>query len=263
MQIDVRSNAHDIIGWLDGVRRDQVPYITALTMTRTAKDVQMAELRSMRAVFDRPTPYALNALKVSPASKRSLIASVEFREAGGGGTPAKRFLNPEVAGGGRSRKSSEVRLAHLMGGAGYLVPAQGAPLNAYGNLSGSFFRRVLSQLGSQDQGFSAASGSARSRRNRRASAFFIPKKGGAIYQRSGKSVKPVLIISRPPNYRPRFPFYLVAQAVVAERLRPNFVRAFDEAMASANVKSTPSSVGISTQYWNWRGSASKANLFGN
>ena len=116
MQFDIRSNVREVSRWLDDAQRKQIPFATVLAMTMTARDVRDAEFSTMKRVFNRPTPYALNALQVVPATKQTMVASVEFREFAGKGTPAKRFLNPEVHGGERSRKSSEKQLSPLMGG---------------------------------------------------------------------------------------------------------------------------------------------------
>ncbi len=163
MQFDIRHNIPEVSRWLSDAQRKQVPFASVMAMTMTAKDIQAEELTVMRRVFDRPTPYALNALRVVPAKKSTMVAKVEFREGSGRGTPAKRFLNPEVHGGQRSQKAHERRLQALVSGARYWQPARGAPLNQYGNITGGQIKRLLSQMGSQDQGFSAATNSKRSK----------------------------------------------------------------------------------------------------
>lgn len=236
MQIDIRSNVREVSRWLTDAQKKQVPFATILAMTMTAKDVKAEEILTMKRVFDRPTPYALNALRVKPATKQSLIASVEFKEFGG--TPAKRFLNPEVHGGARSRKSHERQLGSLMRGASYAIPGNTVPRDAYGNVKGAFFKRVLSQLKVSTDPFQNVTGSKRSKRGRKSSAFFIPKKGGAVYERKGRAITPVLIFTRAPVYRKRFPFYEIAAKVVAAKFAPNFKIAFERAMASSNARGT-------------------------
>lgn len=232
MQLDVRHNIAEVSRWLDDAQRKQVPFASVLAMTMTAKQVQQEEIGVMRRVFDRPTPYALNALKVKPATKATMLAKVEFREFGGG-TPAKRFLNPNVHGGARSQKSHEVQLASLLRGYSYLVPARDVARNAYGNVKGGFFTRVLSQLKVSRDPMQNATDSKRSRAKRAKSAFFIPKTGDMVMERTGKGVKPVLIGVRVPQYRKRFPFYETASRIVKERIGINFEIAFQRAMATA------------------------------
>jgi hypothetical protein len=235
MQFDVRSNIADVRRWLDVTAQKQVPFATVVALTMTAKDIQAAEVAVMQQVFDRPTPYTLNALKVTPATKATMTASVGFKE-GFGGTPAKRFLNPESHGGPRSQRASEKLLAPLMGGASYFVPGSGATPNQYGNLSGAFYKRVVSQLKVSSDPLQNVTASTRSKKRRSASAFFIPKRGGMVMERKGAVVTPVLIFTRTPTYAPRFPFEATAARVLAERFEPNFAIAFERAMASAAFK---------------------------
>jgi hypothetical protein len=235
MQFDIRSNVREVSRWLDDAQKKQVPFSMVLAMTLTARDVREAEVGVMARVFDRPTPYTLNALRVVPATKQTMIASVAFKDFGG--TPAKRFLNPEVHGGPRSRKSHERQLAPLMRGYQYAVPARGQARDGYGNVKGAEFRRIISQLKVSNDPQLNASGSGRSKRKRKNNAFFIPKKGGAVYQRTGAGVKPVLVFVKAPRYRKRFPFYETAQSVVAEKFKVNFEVAFQRAMANSGYKS--------------------------
>lgn len=231
MQIQIRSNALEIRRWLDDAQKKQIPFATVMAMTQTAKDVSWEEIGVMQRVFDRPTPYTLNALQVKPATKAKMIASVEFKEFGG--TPAKRFLNPEVYGGPRSQKSHERQIAPLLKGYSYLVPARGTALNQFGNVPGATIRRVLSQLRVSPNADANASSSKRSKANRRAQAFFVNKQGNMVMQRKGKLVTPFLVGVKSPNYRKRFPFHETAEAVVRERFSVNFEIAFQRAMATA------------------------------
>lgn len=257
MQFDVRSNIVEVGRWMTDAQRRQLPFASALAMTRTAKDIQAQEIVTMRRVFDRPTPYTLNALRVVPARKTTLEAKVEFRD-WGAGTPAKRFLNPEVHGGPRSQKGFERRLGSIINGVSYWRPASGAPLNAFGNITGGQIKRVLSQMGSQDQGFSAATKSRRSKAKRSAKAFFKHPTKALIMERRGKKAFPFLVAVRNPTYPKRFPFYEVAGRVLRDRLGPNFVKAFDQAMATSAVKSSKTTMSIAGQYDAWRSSPAGA-----
>lgn len=261
MQFDIRSNIADVVNWVNDAQRRQLPFVTVLAMTRTAQEVKAAEIDVMRKVFDRPTPYTLNALRVQPATKAVMVASVEFR---GGGTPARRFLNPEAHGGPRSQKSTERRLQTILGGVSYLVPGRGADLDQYGNIKGATFRRILSQLKAGGSEFADASSSRRSKRNRAASAFFVAKGGKAILERRGTTVKPVLVFSgHAPAYTARFPFEATAERVVAEKFSENFVAAFERAIATSSFKSKASApYSVAGAYQSWRGSSAKSALFG-
>lgn len=235
MQIDIRSNVKDVSRWLSDAEKKQIPFATVYAMTLTAREAKDEEISVMRRVFDRPTPYTLNALQVHPAKKTNMIAKVEFKE-GFGGTPAKRFLNPEVDGGVRSQRSSERQIAPLLKGYSYLVPARGMALNSYGNVTGATMRKILSQLKLSVNSDANASNALRSRKKRKAQAYFIPKRGDMVMERKGQTVQPVLIGVRSPQYPKRFPFYQTAERVVDARFALNFEKAFESAMATSKVK---------------------------
>lgn len=233
MQFDIRSNAAEVSRWLDDTQKRQIPFATVLAMTLTARDVSTAEISVMERVFNKPTPYTLNALRVTPATKQTMVASVAFKDFGG--TPAKRFLNPEVHGGPRSQKSNEKQLQPLMRGFSFAVPGKGTDKDAYGNMKGSEYKRIISQLGVSTDPMQNATKSGRSKRARKNNAFFIQK--NAVYQRSGAGIKPVLVFVKAPRYRKRFPFYETAASTVASRFSQNFEAAFQRTMANSGYKS--------------------------
>lgn len=233
MEFDIRSNAREVSRWLDDAQKKQIPFATVYAMTLTARDVKTAETMVMEKVFDRPTPYTLNALRVTPATKQTMVASVAFKDFGG--TPAKRFLNPEVHGGARSQKSHEKQLQPLMRGFNYAVPGKGTDRDAYGNLKGSEIRRIMSQLKVSSDPMQNASKSGRSKRARKNNAFFI--QGNSVFQRTGAGIKPVLVFVKVPRYRKRFPFYETAASTVASNFSKNFEAAFQRTMANSGYKS--------------------------
>ena len=235
MQFDVRHNIKDVSRWIDEVHKRHIPFASIYAMTLTARDVKAEEITVMKRVFNRPTPYTLNAIQAKPATKQTGFASVEFKE-GFGGTPAKRFLNPNVHGGPRSQKSHERQISPLLRGYSYLVPSKTVPVNAYGNVPGGTFRKIISQLRVSNDPTANASKSSRSRRKRKSQAFFVNPRGNMVMERKGQDVKPVLIAVRAPVYRKRFPFYETAERVVKERMPYNFQTAFERAVATSNYK---------------------------
>ena len=241
MQFDIRSNVREVSRWLDDVQKKQLPFATVLAMTLTAREVRTEEIVVMNRVFNNPTPYALNALKVTPATKKSMVASVEFKEFKGKGTPAKRFLNPEVHGGLRSRKSHERQLAPFMAGKRYTAPAKGYPLNAYGNVPGPTYTRVLSHLKVSSDATQNISGSKRSKSKRANSQFFALPGKGIFERRAKRKIRPVLIFVSTPKYRKRFPFHETGERIVKQRFGVNFEIAFQRTMANSGYKSAPGS----------------------
>ncbi|MGA4815434.1 hypothetical protein ACPA9J_10245 [Pseudomonas aeruginosa] len=61
-------------------------------------------------MFDRPTPYTLNSLRMVPARKDRLEARVWFKDEADGAQPASVWIAPEVYGGPRRNKPAELQL---------------------------------------------------------------------------------------------------------------------------------------------------------
>lgn len=236
MQISIKAHVEEATRFLDDVHRKQIPFASIYAATLTAKAVKVEEMATMRRVFDRPTPYTLNSLSATPATKQRPIATVEtdLRNPGKG-TPAKRFLNPQIHGGTRSQKSHERQLATLMGTT-YMVPASSAPKDAYGNVTGATFMRIVSQLRAAGDSNQNASNSRRSKRKRKNDAFFKLKGKPVIMHRKGVHLQPVLVGVRAPHYQKRFPFFEVADATVQREFPQQFVLALERAIARSHFK---------------------------
>lgn len=202
----------------------QVEFAGIVALTRTAVQVKADEIASMRSVFDRPTRFTLNSLQVRPATRANPSAEVSTKLGFGKSVPAGRYLDPEVEGGQRRMKSHEKKLG------GYTSPSRDAKLDQYGNISGSTYTRILSQLKvlGPDQN---ATNSKRSKRNRSREAFF--RRDDVIYSRKGEDITPVLIITKAPNYTERFPFYRNAQRTTDRVLEIEFDKALAHAFATA------------------------------
>ena len=232
--INVKSDIDAFIRRIDDVQRNQVPFVTAYALTKTAQDIKDAEIQAMAQVFDRPTRFTLNALYVKPATKTSLTAYVNFKE-GFGSIPAWKYLGPEVEGGARSSKSHELRLrrAGILKDGEFVVPGIRAPLDAYGNIPGSAIERILSQLGAAGGTGYLANQTARSkRRNKTSHKYFVMRgvlgvKDGIYQQGTGHTILPVMIFVRQPHYGKRLDFYGIATRVFQQ----NFARRFREGWA--------------------------------
>jgi len=121
----------------------------AIALNKAGKLVKEAEVAEMKSVFDNPTRYTLNSLQLTPATKTDLKATVWFKEPDRMGA---HYLVPQVDGGQRKLKGFERAI-----GEGELVPALGAKLNQYGNVSPGQIRQILSVLGKAETsaGYSA------------------------------------------------------------------------------------------------------------
>lgn len=220
--------------------------VIATALTRTAMAARDAVREEMPRRFDRPSPYTLNSLFVRPARADRLVAQVGVKDEIGttrSGTPATRFLLPNVEGGGRRLK----RFERVLEAVGVLPPgmmtvqAAGARLDAYGNMARGQITQVLSQLRAQTTaGYmrNLAPGRKGIASQRRAGGrYFVMPPGrraaAGVYQREfvGRNITPVLLFVKPPTYPARFDFDGIAGAVAQRELGRQVQRAVGEHIA--------------------------------
>lgn len=253
MRLDVRTNFTGIDTALNVAQR-QVPFALARALTLTGRDVVNAERNEMSSVFDRPTPYTLNAFFLRPATKDSLQAEVGRKDSAG----HRHYLPVQIQGGERPLKGFERMLVAqgLMRANERAVPALGAIMDSYGNMSRGQLVKILSQLRAfTAAGFDAnATNSKRSRAKRAREAYFVslgPGKasfGGHSWSKGRMlqhlprgiwvrlafgaretAVQPVLLFVPRVTYRARLRFDDVAR----ETVQRVFPRHFDESFAAA------------------------------
>jgi len=235
ISVDTNQLETKLRGW----EKDQLPYATALALTRTAQLMQQALVENMRKVFDRPTPYTLSSTYIKPATKTQLYAEVFLKNYASKGVPASVFLAPQIYGGQRNLKSSEKMLQK----AGYLpsgmvwVPGSGARMNGYGNIMPSQLVQVVSALQAFPQAGYLANRSNRAgaRGNKTSMQFFVGKPAGGrlplgVYMRTKSGLKPILIFVKSPNYKPRFHFFDVAKQTYETNFQEQFNKALRDAL---------------------------------
>ncbi|WP_295541057.1 hypothetical protein [uncultured Pseudacidovorax sp.] len=116
--ISVRSDMLAFQRKLDAFAYQQMPFATARALTALAGQVKVAEQKALPSVFDRPTPFTVNAIGVKPARKDTLTATVFVKDI------AASYLQPYETGGANKLNSKAL-----------LKPVAGKiPLNQYGNL---------------------------------------------------------------------------------------------------------------------------------
>lgn len=228
----------------------QLPFVTAVSLTRTAQDVKPALRAEMIRSFDRPTAFTLGSLYVKSATKSNLEARVWLKDDAGKGTPAARYLGPQIDGGGRRLKGMEAALkaSGLMRAGQFAVPAAGAQLDGSGNVKRSQIVQILSQLKAQrSAGFeSRATDSARSKRTVRKQgvtyfALQEPRRGlkpGIYLKRKfalGSAIRPVFLFVSSLNYKEKFDFHGVGHRVARERFRYHFSQEASKAIANAKL----------------------------
>lgn len=219
---------------LDEAGKKQFPFAAARALTQTAQAVKAAEIASMQDVFDRPTKFALNSLFVKPATKGRLFAHVYFREFAAKGTPAVKFLGPQVYSGKRRIKRAEKALQHagMLPKGKAVVPGKSVKLDQYGNMRPGQITRILSAL-------RASSDATQNRAQGQRTPFFVGAPGGApegVWRRigrRGRRIEPVLIFIDVPSYEARLPFHETAVKVSREVFPQLFKTSFEGAMRTA------------------------------
>jgi hypothetical protein len=228
---------------LDDAARKHIPFAVAMALTKTAQLGQRGVVDVMRSRFDRPTPYSLNSLRVVPAKKSDSqpTARVYFKDDSFKGTPASKYLSPEVHGGPRSQKRFERALIArgLMKGGKFAVPAAGAQLDQYGNARRSQIVQILSALRAfGEQGYVAnRTGSRRSQRKGAAAQYFVAAIDGieGVWQRQtfgfGEGIRPVFVFAdAAPQYRVLVPLDKIVENVARAQFGGEFKSALEFAL---------------------------------
>lgn len=114
--ISVRSDLARMQRTMTELERRQLPFATALALTRTAQAAQRAVVRELPSAFDRPTPFTQRGVAVKAATKQTLEAEVFVRPI------QAAYLALQEAGGTREPKKRAL-----------VIPA-GIRLNQYGNI---------------------------------------------------------------------------------------------------------------------------------
>lgn len=228
----------DNLSELTDIEQRQIPFATVLALTETAKLVKARLEDEMRSVFDRPTPYTMNSLRLIPATKQRMEARVWIKDEADGAQPATKWLTPEVYGGDRNTKRSEalLRARGILPEGKFIVPGKGAPFDSYGNIGRGQLQKILSGLGAQGDRLQNSTNSRRSVGN--TTRYFVMRKGRnaiGIAERTGtkrSDVQMVLAFVGKPAYARALDFFGIGERVADEQLSIQFEKAFDRALAT-------------------------------
>lgn len=225
----------DIAGWANDLRQiqRQIPFAASLALTETAKDTRRHHQEMLPMIFDRPTRFTLNYLQVVPSRKETMVARLEaktFRN------KREHYLTPNVEGGGRKHKGFERWLIGkgLMLSSEYAVPAGGARMNAFGNISPGQITQILSQLAASPDAMQWETARSRKRAGSKRGRYFVPQAGSGlargVWMRTGaRAIKPILLFVRAPGYTGRYDF----DGITERHAWLVFPRFFDAAMTRA------------------------------
>lgn len=196
IKISIKSDIEKALKRLDDVQKKQVPFATAKALTETAREVQRAMPNQAERDFDQPIGFTKRGFYVVSAKKSDLKAIVGIKD-----TQAK-YLGLQVSGGTARPKKRAL-----------LSPA-GVNLNRYGNMT----RNKVKQLLARPDVFSGTV---------RGIAGIWQYQGKA--GNPGRKLKLLIRYKDTQEYRPRFKFYDIAEAIA----RASFSRNFNAALSAA------------------------------
>lgn len=236
---DIKADFRPLIRTLNDLEKRQIPFATALALTRSAQAGQRAVAREMPSIFDKPTPFTMRSNYVKPATRTDLVAAVHLRDRASNGAATSRYLGPNIIGGPRALKKSELilRAAGILAPGKFLMPGLAAELDAYGNINKGQLTKVLSVVKALD-GTSAFR--RRGQGKRRNEKYFAIRpgtnRGGlkpAVYERIGRNVVPVYGFGSQPRYEPIFDLYGIVREAAEAALTDEFRKALRHALATA------------------------------
>lgn len=242
---------------LSEFEQTQLPFAISKSLNDVAFHALRITKTEMTRVFDRPTTYTLNALKVIESTKESLVSAVVLKDAQGflpslDTALSKHYLVPQVHGGKRVFKKFEAALFRqgVLPPNYYTVPASGATMDSYGNMSRGQIIQIMAYFDAfQEAGFSSnmffegRERLARGTRRTSGISYFVVKPGmggglkPGIYMKTyfslGQAIKPVLLFVRNVTYRKRLDLQEIANQTYNDNFNFEFNRNFNVAVNTA------------------------------
>lgn len=217
---------------LGRIGQDIIPRATERALNNTAFTARADLQTHMRAVFDRPTAFTLNAPFVERARRNNLTATVTLQGKFINDIE-KSFLAPQVRGGARRPKRMEqlLRSRVLLGPDEFLVPSKFQPLDSFGNVPRSAIQKILANLQAHfDPHQRTPTGGARG--GKKKGEYFFTRAGirgarlTAVWRRTGAgNAVPAFVVTRASKYRKRLAFEATVNRTVVEKWPREFERA--------------------------------------
>lgn len=235
---------------VETLRRD-APAELAKALTFTTERVRDGLRAEMSRVFIGPVPFTLNSLRLKTATAQRLEAEVKIKDEAGKGTPAIKYLAPQIYGGNRGQKRFERSLERsgLLPNGWVTVPGDAVKLDASGNVPSSVYVRVLSQLRVQIfGGFESRIGGKDLDKakvaktvKRQGGRFFVGKPGNGrmplgiwfrqtigLDETNVSTISPMFLFVPSAKYKKRFDFFGVGnrltQVIAPQQIERRFVK---------------------------------------
>ena len=194
MQVSVKSNIKEITKWTTNAQKKQIPFATSVAINNTLFDLKKEMAKQMDKKLDRPTPFTKRGFFINKAKKNLLVGVLLMKDI------VANYMHFQIEGGTRQT------------GKRIPVPYQpNARLNKFGNIIGK--KTGLIKKSTQ----------------------FMGTVGGTegVYERTKDGLKLIIGFERSVNYKPRFPFYIIASKFSNSVFDKNFTKAFNRALKSA------------------------------
>ena len=196
MQVSVKADVKRLTKDLNKIQRQQIPFATALALTRTATYTAEQVGQDTKKYLDRPTPFTQRGFRYIKANKRNLKAFVLAKDI------QARYLQWVIYGGTQRPK-----------GKAHVIPYKDYSRNKYGNIPRQGIKKRLGRVNI----FSATIGG-------------VP----GIWQRykSGK-LKLLYGYEKVTKYKPIFPFEKRVDFHASRAFPNQFIAALQRALATA------------------------------
>ncbi|GBQ26669.1 hypothetical protein AA0472_2178 [Acetobacter estunensis NRIC 0472] len=230
--LKVNVDSKKLMRDLSALSEKEIPRAAANALNRLAIGSRLKVRDRMEEIFDRPKPFTLNSFWIDTATPNKLEAAVMTKDMAPKGTPAVRYLGPEIHGGRRDMKKFERDFAALSQGQ-YAVPGKDAPLDRYGNIPRGILIQILSRFNlmsgtSAYMNMSERTAARLQKRKRNAagqrSDYFIARERGrglptGIYKLvgPGKVAQIIRFTPRAPNYKAVLPVEQIVNSTVSRR----------------------------------------------
>jgi hypothetical protein len=202
-----KSNSKQVNAKLAQLVAREMPFATAVALTRTAQTLKEQNERDIPTIFRNPKPWTKGAFRVIPAKRnnpRAFVARKNKVTGTASNVPPNRqeYLEVQQDGGGRNPRAFETAIRMRGKGAEnfrYASPTRDTHLDQYGNMSRARIKTMLGEIG------------------KKGGKFFVPKSshplalrgGDGVFERMAKNKvkKRLHLFNTLPTYRPKFRFY--------------------------------------------------------
>lgn len=219
--INIKHDMDVAARWARAMAADQVPFATAVALTRVAADAATELARELPKYLDKPTPFTMRAFSISRADKRTLTSAVFAKDA------QAKYLQWQVFGGNRAPSRVAQKLPTAI------------KLNDFGNIPRGEIARLV-KLAQAGKRLTKASGR-RLAVSSKVDLFYGDPGNGTppgIFKRvvqgdQHRLIPLVLFTKQPAHYQQRLPMRAIVERVVRDRFPAHFRAALDQAVRSA------------------------------